>query len=418
MTTAGSRREARERALALLYEAEAKSDSPAAVIAQLPIEPDPYAARLVRGVEEYGDEIDALLSRYSKGWRLERMPAVDRAVLRVAVYELLAEPGVPTAAVVSEAVELASEYSTDESGRFVNGLLARIATETRGGEAPPPHLPPERPPTETIDLGVDPEFELPVAPGSSHPPAATASEAPRRPTGPPRAELAHTDPVLAEPSLAEHEPGADPVVAEHAPAGVEREPGTDPVVTEGEPEPDSVRAVPQPSSGSSRPLLPLGLPQPPLGDGVIRLRPWQPADAPALVAAWADPAVGRWSAPPARRSLVDARRWIAGTPGLRARGLALDLVISSIGARPVVLGEVALSAFDDDGGADIGYWIGPEHRGKGHATRAVRLLTAWALNQHGLRQVRATVDPRNRASTAVLRRAGFRAAGPDRWVCP
>lgn len=371
MTTAGSRREARERALALLYEAEAKSDSPAAVIDQLPIEPDPYAARLVRGVEEHGDEIDALLSRYSKGWRLERMPAVDRAVLRVAVYELLAEPGVPTAAVVSEAVELASEYSTDESGRFVNGLLARIATETRGGEAPPPHLPPERAPTETIDLGVDPDFELPVAPG--------------------------------------HGPGPDPVVTERDP---------EPASVRADPEAAAVRTDPEPPPGAGRPLPPLGLPQPPLGDGVIRLRPWQPADAPALVAAWADPAVGRWSAPPARRSLVDARRWIAGTPALRARGLALDLVISSIGPRPVVLGEVALSAFDDDGGADIGYWIGPEHRGRGHATRAVRLVTAWALNQHGLRQVRATVDPRNRASTAVLRRAGFRADGPDRWVCP
>lgn len=403
MTTAGSRREARERALALLYEAEAKSDSPAAVIDQLPIEPDPYAARLVRGVEEHGDEIDALLSRYSKGWRLERMPAVDRAVLRVAVYELLAEPGVPTAAVVSEAVELASEYSTDESGRFVNGLLARIATETRGGEAPPPHLPPERAPTETIDLGVDPDFELPVAPGSSPAPVVARSDAPRRPAEPPRAEPPRAEPVLTE-SLV-----ADPVVTERGP---------EPASVRAGPETAAVRTDPEPPPGAGRPLLPLGLPQPPLGDGVIRLRPWQPADAPALVAAWADPAVGRWSAPPARRSLVDARRWIAGTPALRARGLALDLVISSIGPRPVVLGEVALSAFDDDGGADIGYWIGPEHRGQGHATRAVRLVTAWALNQHGLRQVRATVDPRNRASTAVLRRAGFRADGPDRWVCP
>lgn len=370
MTTAGSRREARERALALLYEAEAKSETPAVVVEHLPIEPDPYAARLVRGVQAHGDEIDALLSLYSKGWRLERMPAVDRAVLRVAVYELLAEPGVPTAAVVSEAVELASEYSTDESGRFVNGLLARIAIETRGGEPPSPHLPPPREPTEIIDLGVDPDFELPVAPGARREPVPTAA---------------------AEPSRSASARGPEP-----APASTEAD---------------------QPPAVAARPAMPLGLPQPPLGDGVIRLRPWQPADAPALAAAWSDPAVGRWSAPPARRSLVDARRWIAGTPGLRSGGLALDLVVSSIGPRPVVLGEVALSGFDDDGGADIGYWIGPEHRGRGHATRAVRLLTAWALNQHGLRHVRATVDPGNRASIAVLHRAGFRAEGPDRWVC-
>src|SRR4051794_24915601 len=129
MTNTGSRRAARERALGLLYEAEAKSEALSDVVDQLPVEPDPYAAKLVLGVQHHREEIDALLSRYAKGWKLERMPAVDRAVLRVAVYELLAESGVPTAAVVSEAVELASQYSTDESGRFVNGLLARIAIE-------------------------------------------------------------------------------------------------------------------------------------------------------------------------------------------------------------------------------------------------------------------------------------------------
>lgn len=393
MTTAGSRRGARERAFSLLYEAEAKSESPSTVVDDLPIEPDPYASRLVLGVQAHADEIDGLLSRYAKGWKLERMPAVDRAVLRVAVYELLAEPGVPTAAVVSEAVELASQYSTDESGRFVNGLLARIAIETRGGAAPAPHLPPPLEPTEVIDLGVDPDFELPTVP-----PAVPETEPDRGTDG-----VAGTDEQeVAAPvedtdeadRVEDADEGAEFVEADDAPFAV-------------------TKPVP---SVSPRPAPPLGLPQPPLGDGVIRLRPWQPVDAPALVAAWSDPAVARWSAPPARRSLVDARRWISGTPGLRGDGLALDLVISSIGARPVVLGEVGLSAFDDDGGAEIGYWVGPEHRGKGHGTRAVRLLTAWALHQHGLRAVYATVAPANRASIAVLRRAGFRAEQPTRWV--
>ena len=340
MSAFGSRREARERALGLLYEAEAKDEPPAVVVAGLPVEPDPYAARLVRGVQENAIEIDALLSRYARGWKLERMPAVDRALLRLAVYELLAEPDVPTAAVVSEAVELASQYSTDESGRFVNGLLARIAAETRG-EA------------------------------GTH----------RRPTD----DVVESD---AEPEAAAA-PGVD--------AAVPAEPT--PVVPGGPP---------------------LALPQPPLGDGVITLRPWQAQDAPALVAAWADPAVARWSAPPARRSLVDAKRWIAATPSLRSRRLALDLVVSSIGPRPEVLGEVGLSSFDDDddGSARIGYWIAAGHRGRGLATRAVRLLTASALNRYGLRTVIATVDPGNRASQVVLRRAGYEhdATDPSRWV--
>ena len=87
MSAFGSRREARERALGLLYEAEAKDEPPAVVVAGLPVEPDPYAARLVRGVQDNAIEIDALLSRYARGWKLERMPAVDRALLRLAAYE-------------------------------------------------------------------------------------------------------------------------------------------------------------------------------------------------------------------------------------------------------------------------------------------------------------------------------------------
>jgi RimJ/RimL family protein N-acetyltransferase len=81
-----------------------------------------------------------------------------------------------------------------------------------------------------------------------------------------------------------------------------------------------------------------------------------------------------------------------------------------------VLGEVGLSGFDDEGTAQIGSWVGAAHRGQGHATRAVRLLTAWALTQHGIREVRATVDPANRASLVVLRRAGFHAESADRWT--
>ena len=121
------RRQARERALELLYEAEAKDASPTDIVAALPAVPDTYAAQLVHGVDAHREEIDELLRRFAKGWSLERMPAVDRALLRLATYELLEQPDVPVGVVISEAVELASEFSTDDSGRYVNGILSAIA---------------------------------------------------------------------------------------------------------------------------------------------------------------------------------------------------------------------------------------------------------------------------------------------------
>jgi N utilization substance protein B len=130
-----ARREARERALSLLYEAESKDAAPAEILADLPVAPDAFTGALVAGVGERGPEIDSLITRHAIGWALDRMPAVDRAVLRLATYELLGRPDVPTAVILSEAVELAGSYSTDESGRFVNGVLSAIATEVRSGRA-------------------------------------------------------------------------------------------------------------------------------------------------------------------------------------------------------------------------------------------------------------------------------------------
>ena len=127
----GSRREARERALALLYEAEVKDRPIADVLAELPVAPEPFAVELVTGVDEHRAELDALLTRFARDWPLARMPALDRAVLRMGCFELCHRPDVPTGAVLSEAVELASAYSTDDSGRFVNGVLSAIATEVR-----------------------------------------------------------------------------------------------------------------------------------------------------------------------------------------------------------------------------------------------------------------------------------------------
>lgn len=127
----GTRREARDRALALLYEAEAKSLPPGQVIDQLPVPPEPFAGEVVVGVGEHLDEIDELLRRYAQNWTLERMPAIDRALLRMGVFELIHRLDVPTGAVISEAVELAKQYSTDDSSKFVNGMLSRIAEEVR-----------------------------------------------------------------------------------------------------------------------------------------------------------------------------------------------------------------------------------------------------------------------------------------------
>ena len=127
----GSRRESRERALALLYEAESKSQSPSELLADLPVPPDEFATELLDGVAEHADRIDGLIRQYARDWKLERMPAIDRAVLRLATFELIARPEIPTGAVISEAVELAKQYSTDESGRFVNGLLSAIAEAER-----------------------------------------------------------------------------------------------------------------------------------------------------------------------------------------------------------------------------------------------------------------------------------------------
>ena len=129
--TVGTRRESRERALSLLYEADVKDATPADVLSALPVEPDSFVVDLVRGVGANAEHIDQLISKYAIDWTVDRMPLIDRAVLRIAVYELLERADVPTGAVLSEAVELAKRYSTEESGRFVNGVLGSIASELR-----------------------------------------------------------------------------------------------------------------------------------------------------------------------------------------------------------------------------------------------------------------------------------------------
>ncbi|GIH45783.1 transcription antitermination factor NusB [Microbispora rosea] len=125
-----ARGKARRRALDILFEAEARQLSPLNVLAERVERADPpvneYTSFLVEGVVRHLDRIDELISTYAEGWTLERMPAVDRNVLRGGTYEMLWSEEVPEGVVISEWVHLAAELSTDESPQFVNGLLARF----------------------------------------------------------------------------------------------------------------------------------------------------------------------------------------------------------------------------------------------------------------------------------------------------
>ena len=125
------RSDARERALYLLYEAHSKGIDPGDTIDLQVIEPDQLTQQLVRGIAEHLADIDARISARAEGWTLSRMPVLDLNVMRLGTYELVHRPDVPTAVVLDEAVELAKRFSTDDSGRFVNGVLAAIAREVR-----------------------------------------------------------------------------------------------------------------------------------------------------------------------------------------------------------------------------------------------------------------------------------------------
>jgi len=125
-----ARSRARKRALDILYAAEMRGENPAEAldraIAVGEGPSNPYAALLVRGVVDHQARIDELLATYSEGWALNRMPAVDRNVLRIGVFELLWADDVPDAVAVDEAVTLVRELSTDDSPAFVNGVLGTM----------------------------------------------------------------------------------------------------------------------------------------------------------------------------------------------------------------------------------------------------------------------------------------------------
>ncbi len=125
-----ARSKARKRALDVLFEAEIRRMPVLDVLAERARDESPplpqYAADLVRGVQAHAGRIDELLATHARGWALDRMPAVDRNILRIGAYELLWAPEIPDAVAIDEAVQLARDLSTDASPAFVNGLLARL----------------------------------------------------------------------------------------------------------------------------------------------------------------------------------------------------------------------------------------------------------------------------------------------------
>jgi N utilization substance protein B len=128
------RSNARERALHLLYEAEVKGVPTVEILAAQVLDVDEATVFIVEGISRHAQHIDELIAEYATGWTLIRMASIDRNILRIGVFELLGRSEVPTAVVINEAVNMAKTFSTDESGKFVNGVLAAIATVVRPDE--------------------------------------------------------------------------------------------------------------------------------------------------------------------------------------------------------------------------------------------------------------------------------------------
>ncbi|QBI53876.1 transcription antitermination factor NusB [Streptomonospora litoralis] len=130
MSSGGARRKARRRAVEILYEAEVRGAGVTAVIERRRAQAEPpineFTEQLALAVDGHRDRLDTLLDDYAIGWTLERMPVVDRNILRMGAYELLWAADIPDGVAISEAVAVAKELSTDESPTFINGLLSRL----------------------------------------------------------------------------------------------------------------------------------------------------------------------------------------------------------------------------------------------------------------------------------------------------
>lgn len=176
-----ARTRARKRALDVLFESEARHEDPIQVLEQRRAHTDAppvseYAAMLVAGVSEHRERIDQILTEHSEGWSVPRMPAVDRTVLRIGLYELLWVDEIDDPVAITEAVELARSLSTDDSPRFVNGVLGRIsdiAQYLRPGLQPAPAV---AVPDPEDDLHSGPDAEINVLIDAEKPDTEDANE--------------------------------------------------------------------------------------------------------------------------------------------------------------------------------------------------------------------------------------------------
>ncbi len=129
------RRKSRELALQALYQSEITKEDTIHILSQLVEEfspdegKDAFAERIVTGVREHSQKIDRLIEKYSENWRLDRMPIIDRSILRMAIYELLYCEEIPPKVTLNEAIDLGKRYGTEDSGSFINGILDRIQNE-------------------------------------------------------------------------------------------------------------------------------------------------------------------------------------------------------------------------------------------------------------------------------------------------
>ena len=150
---------------------------------------------------------------------------------------------------------------------------------------------------------------------------------------------------------------------------------------------------------------PIPLPDPPLGNGDIALRPWRPQDVPAIVAACQDPEIPKWTLVPSPYSEDDARLWLAAQSAARRGGRRVELAI--VDPEDRLLGSIAIARSLDGSAGEVGYWVAREARRRGVATRAVQLLAGWAFSELGLERIELLAEPGNYASQRVAEAAGF-----------
>lgn len=147
------------------------------------------------------------------------------------------------------------------------------------------------------------------------------------------------------------------------------------------------------------------IPDPPLAEGVVALRPWRLEDAPVLAKAWADPAIRRWCSVPEDASVEGAERWIRGSNRCRSDGLALDLAVECEGR---LAGEVGLGPIQwAHRRAAVGFWVDADHRRHNLAAKALKLLAAWALDELPLDTLAGEASAENPASGWTLQAADF-----------